>query len=252
MIPSISIATVGDAASLNQLVNNAYRGDASRQGWTTEADLLDGTRIDEDALRQLLQQSNTTVLKYEEGNALMGCVELRRENDKLYLGMLSVQPNTQGKGIGKKLLSAAEEFAKEKKCPKIFMTVISVRKELIDWYLRHGYALTGERKPFVVPDTRWGIPKQNLEFVVLEKAIPITDLRYLQAGQQIKIIQTFKDFDDDEVKEGSNWTFKSYNYFPYDGGYTFLFEEGTIRLAEIKDNNLDVIHNGKKYFTILR
>lgn len=174
MIPSISIATAADAPSLNKLVNAAYRGDTSRQGWTTEADLLDGTRIDEDALRELLQQPNTAVLKYEETNDLLGCVELRRENDKLYLGMLSVQPNTQGKGIGKKLLAAAEEFAKEKKCPKIFMTVISVRKELIDWYIRHGYVLTGERKPFNMPDTRWGIPKQNLEFVVLEKVIPAT------------------------------------------------------------------------------
>jgi hypothetical protein len=51
------------------------------------------------------------------------------------------------------------------------MTVISVREELISWYLRHGYRLTGERKPFVVPDVRWGIPKQPLEFVVLEKEV---------------------------------------------------------------------------------
>lgn len=251
MIPSISIAQTADAPLLNKLVNAAYRGDTSRKGWTTEADLLDGTRIDEEALRELLQQPNTTVLKYEEGNDVMGCVELRREKDKLYLGMLSVQPNTQGKGIGKKLLLAAEEFAQEKKCPKIFMTVISVRKELIDWYIRHGYRLTGERKPFIVPDTRWGIPKQNLEFVVLEKSILITDLRYLQAGQQIKITQTFKDFDNYDVNKGSTWTFRSYNYFPYDGGYTFMFEEGTIRLAEIKDSNLDVIYNGQNYFTLI-
>ena len=167
----ISKATVADAAQLNALVNSAYRGDVSRKGWTTEADLLDGTRIDEAILRELLQKQDTTILKYEEEGLLLGCVELRKEYDKLYLGMLSVNPNLQGKGVGRKLLLAAEDFALNQKIKKIFMTVISVRKELIDWYVRCGYQLTGEQKPFEVPDTRWGIPKKKLEFVVLEKAV---------------------------------------------------------------------------------
>ncbi len=168
---TISIAQPEDAKKLNLLVNSAYRGDSSRQGWTTEADLLDGTRIDEDALRELLQKENTSILKYEDEGTLQGCVELRKEGSKLYLGMLSVKPHTQGKGIGKALLHAAEVHAKKINCDSIFMTVISVRKELIDWYVRHGYRLTGEKKPFIVPDTRWGVPKKELEFVVLEKSL---------------------------------------------------------------------------------
>lgn len=167
----IIAATLEDAAAVNTLVNSAYRGDSSKQGWTTEADLLDGTRIDELAVAELIAKPNTTILKYMEGNKILGCVELRTEKGKLYLGMLSVAPNTQGKGIGKKLMAAAEDHAKLNSIHTIFMTVISVRKELIDWYVRHGYRLTGERKPFVVPDTRWGIPKQKLEFVVLEKSL---------------------------------------------------------------------------------
>ena len=167
----ISTATVADAAALNQLVNSAYRGENSKKGWTTEADLLDGTRIDEDALRDLIQKTDTTVLLCKEEHQLLGCVELRHDGDKIYLGMLSVQPDTQGKGIGKKLLAEAEVHARAKQCSKIYMTVISVRQELIDWYVRHGYRLTGERKPFIVPDTRWGIPKHSLEFVVLEKLL---------------------------------------------------------------------------------
>lgn len=153
------------------LVNSAYRGEISRQGWTTEADLLDGTRIDEAAMSELISQPATTLLKYEQDGNLLGCVELRKQNDKLYLGMLSVQPDQQDKGIGKALLKAAETFALEQKCTAIFMTVISIRKELIDWYIRHGYHLTGERKPFIVPDARWGIPKKELEFVVVEKEL---------------------------------------------------------------------------------
>jgi ribosomal protein S18 acetylase RimI-like enzyme len=108
---------------------------------------------------------------YKEDNELLGCVELRKEAGRLYLGMLSVRPATQGRGVGKALLKAAEGHARVEGCETIFMTVISGREELINWYLRHGYRLTGERKPFVVPDVRWGIPKQPLEFVVLEKEV---------------------------------------------------------------------------------
>jgi ribosomal protein S18 acetylase RimI-like enzyme len=171
MSQQISKASIEDAALINHLVNSAYRGDSSKQGWTTEADLLGGTRTAETAVHELIQKPDTTVLTYKEEKELLGCVELRNEKGKLYLGMLSVKPNQQNKGIGKKLLAAAEVHAAQQGCSKIFMTVISVRQELIDWYVRHGYQLTGEKKPFVIPDSRWGIPKQPLEFVVLEKKI---------------------------------------------------------------------------------
>jgi len=168
---TITPASTSDASALNTLVNSAYRGEEAKQGWTTEADMLDGTRIDEAALCELILKSDTTVLKYEEDGNLLGCVELRNQGSKLYLGMLSVKPKTQGKGIGKKLLEAAEVHAKKLGCTTITMTVIDGRQELVDWYIRHGYSLTGERRPFIVPDTRWGIPKRKLEFVVLEKPI---------------------------------------------------------------------------------
>jgi len=167
----IQAATSADVPALNKLVNSAYRGEASRKGWATEADLIDGTRIDEAAMRDLINDKNTTVLKYTEDGVILGCVELRKEGDNLYLGMLSVQPDLQSKGIGKKLMFAGEDFARAQACEKIFMTVISVRDKLIEWYVRHGYRLTGERKPFNMPDERWGIPKQPLEFVVLEKVL---------------------------------------------------------------------------------
>ncbi len=171
MYAQILKAQLNDAQAINQLVNSAYRGEGSKQGWTTEADLLDGTRIDEAAVAELIAKPDTTILKYVEGDQIIGCVELRKEKDKLYLGMLSVAPNTQGKGVGKKLLIAGEDHAKSLNIDTMVMTVISVRNELIDWYVRHGYQLTGETKPFVVPDTRWGIPKRQLEFVVLEKRL---------------------------------------------------------------------------------
>lgn len=167
----IQTATAPDVPALNKLVNSAYRGESSKKGWASEADLLDGTRIDEAAMLELIGDKNTTILKYTEDGIILGCVELRKEKGNLYLGMLSVQPDLQAKGIGKKLMSASEDFARQQGCKKIFMTVISVRGKLIEWYVRHGYRLTGERKPFSMPDERWGIPRQELEFVVLEKEI---------------------------------------------------------------------------------
>jgi predicted N-acetyltransferase YhbS len=167
----IQSATAADVPALNKLVNSAYRGESSRKGWATEADLIDGTRIDEVALLDLINERNTTILKYTEEGVILGCVELRKENDSLYLGMLTVNPELQAKGIGKKLMFAGEDFAREQHCKKIKMTVVSVRDKLIAWYIRHGYKLTGERKPFKMPDERWGIPKQPLEFVVMEKVL---------------------------------------------------------------------------------
>jgi ribosomal protein S18 acetylase RimI-like enzyme len=164
-------ATVEDAPILSNLVNSAYRGDSSRQGWTTETDLLDGTRIDFRAIAEMINRHGTTILKYVEDGTILGCVELEHKGHRLYLGMLTVEPDLQGKGIGKALLGAAEMEARRLKCTRVSMTVISIREELIAWYLRHGYHDTGQRKPFEVPDSRWGIPKQELEFAVLEKEI---------------------------------------------------------------------------------
>jgi len=167
----IKKSTLEDVPALNKLINSAYRGEESKKGWSTEADLLEGTRIDEAALRDLIQKPDTTFLKYVEDGVMLGCVELRIEGNKLYLGTLSVNPNIQNKGIGKKLLVAGEEHARQVGCSRMRMTVIDGRQALIDWYVRHGYQLTGERKPFEVPDDRWGIPKIKLEFVVLEKQV---------------------------------------------------------------------------------
>jgi ribosomal protein S18 acetylase RimI-like enzyme len=167
----ISPATVEDASALARLVNSAYRGDSSRQGWTTEADLLDGTRTDIDGIVALLNTAGTTILKYVEDGEIIGCVELKIVDEGLYLGMLTVKPDLQAKGIGKILLKASEDEARKKGCKKIIMTVITARKELIAWYVRHGYKDTGTRKPFAFSDPRFGQPKEKLEFAVLEKVL---------------------------------------------------------------------------------
>lgn len=164
-------AVIDDAEQISILVNSAYRGDSSRKGWTTEADLLDGTRTDAVSISALINQPQTTILKCVDQDKIIGCVELRKSGESMYLGMLTVSPELQASGIGKLLLKAGEAHAASQKCKKVTMTVVSVRSELIAWYQRHGYRDTGVRKPFNFSDPRFGIPKQELEFIVMEKMI---------------------------------------------------------------------------------
>jgi ribosomal protein S18 acetylase RimI-like enzyme len=168
---SLSTATVADVPQLNKLVNAAYRGETSKKGWTTEADLLGGIRTDEEVLTSLITKENSVMLLYKNADAINGCVNLQKQGDKIYLGMLTVDPELQDRGIGKILLKASEEYAAKNNCIKIYMTVISIRKEIIAWYERYGYIDTGERKPFPMDDPKFGIPKTFLEFIVMEKGV---------------------------------------------------------------------------------
>lgn len=164
-------ATEADIPQLVSLVNSAYRGETSKQGWTTEANLLGGERTNENALSSEMNQPGVTILKaVNENEELLACVFLQNQQASLYLGMLTVSPALQNKGLGKLLLNKAELIAKEQNCHSVIMTVISVRAELIAWYERHGYVRTGKTKPFVEGE-HIGNPKKPLEFLVLEKRI---------------------------------------------------------------------------------
>ena len=169
---TISVATVDDIPELINLVNCAYRGNEARKGWTHEADLIDGTlRTDKASMERLIINPASTILKcIDTNNVIVGCVYLEKKDSMLYLGMLSVSPEIQAKGIGKMLLAAAEDHAHKVNCKIIEMTVISVREELIAWYERRGYNSTGMTIPFP-DDNRFGIPKQPIEFIVMEKKL---------------------------------------------------------------------------------
>jgi ribosomal protein S18 acetylase RimI-like enzyme len=166
---SISIAGKVDIPALVKLLNGAYRGEESKQGWTTEADMVAGNlRTDEDNMTELMQLPGAIFLKYtNEKNEIEGCVFLHKRLGKLYLGMFCVSPALQKKGTGKQIMAASEAYAKEQDCPAVFMRVISIRHELIAWYERQGYYKTGEVQPF--EDTKFGTAKQPIDFIVLQK-----------------------------------------------------------------------------------
>jgi GNAT superfamily N-acetyltransferase len=169
-------ATAADLPAIADLVNSAYRGEISRQGWTTEADYLDGQRTDAAILaRDLAETGGAVVLTLREapGGDLLGTVWLEpAEAGVWYLGMLTVRPDIQDRQLGRTLLAGAEAHAAGLGAMRVRMTVVGVRDTLIAWYERRGYALTGERRPFPYGDERFGQPRrEDLDFVVLEKAL---------------------------------------------------------------------------------
>ncbi len=167
----ITKSTLQDIPALTTLINSAYRGETSKKGWTTEAHLLEGKRTDEQEMTEIFQNPKNTILKFTENDKIIGSVLLVEKGRQLYLGMLTVSPELQNSGIGKKLLAEAENHAKSLGLSSIIMTVISVREELIAWYKRHGYLDTGEREAFPESGIHVTVSEEPLEFIFLEKQL---------------------------------------------------------------------------------
>lgn len=168
-------AEPADVESIVELVESAYRGDSSRAGWTTEADLLDGQRTDAAAVLEAVTAPDRGVLVVEsDDRRLLGCCELQQRSEHVgYFGMFAVSPALQGSGVGGRVLAEAERFVRDEWAVEVMeMTVIAQRSELIEWYERRGYVRTGERRPFPHGDERFGLPRRtDLEFLVLAKSL---------------------------------------------------------------------------------
>jgi len=166
-------ATPADIPALIELVTSAYRGYRSRQGWTTEADLLDGQRVDAAVLAADIARPRSVVLLAERDGHLLACAHVAEEDGAGYFGMFAVRPDLQGGGVGKAVIAEAERIARDDwALPAMRMTVIDVRESLIAFYQRRGYARTGIHKPFPYGDERFGIPlRDDLRFEVLEKPL---------------------------------------------------------------------------------
>lgn len=166
-------ATAADARALAALVNSAYRGETSRAGWTTEADLLGGQRVDVERLIEMIATPGNVILLHVQNDEPVACVHLERTGQDCYLGMLTVYPLMQRSRLGRRMLEAAERWAIEHWSSRaMHMTVIVQRTELIAWYERRGYSRSGEQKPFPYGDERFGLPRRaDLVFEVLGKPL---------------------------------------------------------------------------------
>ena len=165
-------ATPGDVGAIVPLVESAYRGEASRTGWTTEADLLDGQRTDAEDVRSTIERADSVVLLAEQDGALVGCANVAIVDGAGWFGLFAVRPTLQGGGVGKALLAEAERLARAWKLSVMRMSTIDARTDLIAFYERRGYVRTGTIKPFPYGDERFGVPRRDdLRFEILEKQL---------------------------------------------------------------------------------
>jgi ribosomal protein S18 acetylase RimI-like enzyme len=180
-------ARLADVEAIVQLVESAYRGDASRAGWTTEADLLAGQRTARVAVASLPRDSDARLLLAHQAQELVGCVLVKRSDAHgapthglaaaservAHIGMFAVRPTLQSRGLGGALLAEAERVARaELGVRRAEMTVIEQRRDLLPWYERRGYQRTGASEPVPDGNPRFGLPRRpDLRFLVLAKAL---------------------------------------------------------------------------------
>lgn len=166
-------ALAADSLAIASLANAAYRGESSRQGWTTEADLLDGLRTTAEEVQRLIGSEHSIILLGIMGNEIIASVCLEKDADAAHIGMFVVNPGMQGAGIGKQLLAYAESYAQQHwGVNKFLMHVISVRHELIGFYVRRGYRRTDKVRPFPVNPAMWQPKMEGLQLELLEKSVP--------------------------------------------------------------------------------
>ncbi|PZH04100.1 GNAT family N-acetyltransferase [Streptomyces sp. NTH33] len=166
-------ASDADVDTLVQLIESAYRGDSSRAGWTTEADILEGQRTDPEGVLEVIKSPDSRLLTVERDGRVVACCQLERRGDHAYFGMFAVSPALQGAGLGKAVMAEAERRVREDwGATEMHMTVITAREDLIAWYERRGYRRTGRTSPFPYGDERFGIPQRDdLEFELLVKEL---------------------------------------------------------------------------------
>jgi len=129
---TIREASEADIPLLVSLVNRAFEIEKFFSG----ADRTDA----EEMLRMM---ADGTYLVSEDEQGPLGCVYVKINGAAGYFGMLAVDPQQQKRGMGAKLIAAAEDFARKRACSVMEITVVNIRPELFPYYRKRGYVDVG-------------------------------------------------------------------------------------------------------------
>lgn len=180
-------ATPDDAGVITDLIERAYRGPATAGQWDSESHLLTGPRTSTSEIRGLLLRDDSRFVLAEQDGRIAGCALIQANGaapqaknpcsppmaaNSAYFGMFAIDPGIRSAGLGKLVLAAAEARARELwSVRSMVMTVINVREQLIGWYQRRGYQLTGARLPFPFTETS-GETTRDFDLVEMRKDLP--------------------------------------------------------------------------------
>ena len=135
----VRVAAPQDVEGLTGLINTAFR--------KAESFFIDGDRIDSESVRSLMGKGQFLVIR--ESSLYIGCVYLELRGERAYLGLLSVNPELQKRGIGSVLMKAAEEECVKTGCRYVDLKTVNLRADNRAFYGRRGYVETGT-EPFPV------------------------------------------------------------------------------------------------------
>jgi ribosomal protein S18 acetylase RimI-like enzyme len=171
------LATPADAPALVDLIRAAYRGPASYTRWTSEEQLVRGTRTDEPAVLAAIEPAGSEMVVVESDGepTPVACCRIADRGDGLaYFGMFAVDPARQGGGTGRRLVGWAEQAATRLfGSREIELEVLAQQALLRAWYERLGYTASGETRPFPA-DPVFAVPmRDDLSLVVLTKRLSV-------------------------------------------------------------------------------
>ncbi len=138
---SVRRASRRDAAALTDLINRAYR---------VESFFVTGARTSEDEVRELLESGEFLLLRRHDGS-LAAAVFVEADERRARFGLLAVDPQAQGLGLGRRLVAVAEAYGRALQCEAMELCVVNIRRELPPWYEKLGYRAVGTA-PFPAPD----------------------------------------------------------------------------------------------------
>ena len=130
---ALRTATADDVPRIVALLNAAF---------AMERDFIDKDRTSAPEIQRYMTTGTFFVVD-GDANTLSSCMYLEQRAERLYLGMLAINPLQQGRGFGRQMMAAAERQAVSLGCNAIDIRIVNRRTELPPFYRALGFVDNG-------------------------------------------------------------------------------------------------------------